>query len=809
MTSVMIPQRRYRRRSWTAAVLATAVGAAALAGVASAGTAQARPASAAAAESAVTVSSGTLEWGVRASIRNYLENFEHTAGWVEARDGATYDPGDPAIVFSDASGWVDTEQQSAELSFAGEVQMFGFGEDWLWFEDVRVNVDGGDAEIVADVIQSYNVKERRDDVTLATFELPDGAVGVENGTLEIAGGEGLFTETVWNEHLPKLGGEATYGPPNDFTDPFSVTAELEGSTPGPGPEPTEPEPTEPEPTNPVPTVPAPDPDEGPYGTSRGTSLTGTDSYITVTPGYALDPDGTTSVTVEGFNFNPGPAVDPGAGSGGIYVGLGQAADPDSEDWRRSKGGVTGPGADLDYASPRFVAHQNSADGDVADAMMDADGYWKFELDVPGSTLESFFGGSAIDCLESRCGVYSFGAHGVVNADNEAATFLHFPGDGTEDDWPPRGDEDPDAPPTSEPDPLPADSQLTDANRGGLTEISRSGRALTVGVGQEHAQQWVGATLHPDPAFISWYRVSGNGSITVTLPSGIAEGDHRLSVVDRDSELIGWLPFSYAVDQKPPPTDPPGENPGGGADKNPHGSGTGENPQSGARLTVEPAYELEDEGQKVTLTGEGYPTSNSGSNFGGAYIMFGWIDPELGGSWGPSGDGVGGHGYVYIEGEENQSMVSYPGNTTVPGFPTMDDDGDWETEFTIASSRFTAFGQDVDCYTMQCGVITIGAHGQANAGVEVFTPVYFDADGSSIDPDARPVASGQGGDGPGLGADGLAPAAGTPAGLSAATGLVDGSNPAAARLAALVGLLIAAAGSLGLASLWATRPVPRP
>ncbi|WP_293781973.1 HtaA domain-containing protein [uncultured Aeromicrobium sp.] len=807
MNSALISPPRRRRRTWAAVALAAAVGATALGSLAAPDIAQAAPdattGSTPAPTAATPVTSGTLEWGVRASIRNYLENFDHTAGWIEARNGATYRKGDPAITFTGAEGWVDVEQQTAQISFEGEVQMFGFGEDWLWFEDVRVNVDSGDAQIVADIIQSYNVKERRDDVVLSTFEMPADSVGVEGGTLQIDSDAGKFTEPLWNEHLPQLGGAPTYGPPNDYTDPFTVTATVDDSpAPTPGPEPTPgptPEPTTPGPSEPPPSVPG----EGPYGTSTGTPLSGTDAYITVTPGYALDTDGTTRVRVEGFNFDPGTATEPGTGSGGIYVVLGQAAEPDTENWRRSKGGRTGPGQDLDYALPRFVANHNSADGDVADAVMNADGYWSYTVDLPGSTLESFFGGGPIDCLESRCGFYSFGAHGAVNLHNEAATLIGFPGDGSEDTWPPRED-DTDTPPVAAPHPLPADDQLTDATRGGLTEVGRDGRALTVQIGREHAGEWVGATLHPDPTFISWYRVGSDGAITVTLPSTITPGAFRLSVVDREGTLLGWLPFTYAANPNPSPNPPPGGNPGPGADKEPHGSSTGENPMSGAKLTVEPAYELEDEGQKVTLTGEGYPTSNNGNSFGGAYILFGWIDPDLGDRWGPSGDGVGGHGYVYIEGEENQSMVSYPGNTTVPGYPVMDENGDWEAEFTIASSRFTAFGKEVDCYEVQCGVFTIGAHGQANAGVEVFTPVYFDADGSTIDPGGRPGSAAPGGSGPGT----LAPAAGGPAGLKAATGLVSGSDPAAARLLALIGLLVMAGGSLGLASLWATRPVPR-
>lgn len=167
--------------------------------------------------------------------------------------------------------------------------------------------------------------------------------------------------------------------------------------------------------------------EYPDGSAVGTPLEGTSAYIVVTPGEEIDGSDSVSLTLEGYGFNPGPVVAPGTGSGGIYVGFGTKKNADSnEEWRRSKGGSSGPVGmgDYTYGSPVFVANQGTSDGDVADAEMNSDGTWTATLTVPGSSLPSFFG-DTLNCLEYECGVFSFGAHGAINAANEAYTAVSF------------------------------------------------------------------------------------------------------------------------------------------------------------------------------------------------------------------------------------------------------------------------------------------------------------------------------------------------------------------------------------------------
>ncbi|MBL3698283.1 HtaA domain-containing protein [Leucobacter luti] len=458
----------------------------------------------AAADGRATISGGELTWGVRTSIRNYLENFGHTEGYVAAYDGASYRKGDAGARFPAAAGWVDAENDEASISFAGRLHMHGFGSPWLHFEDLRLDISGGVASLTVDMRESFTTPTRVDDVVLATFPLAGSdPVRVEGERVVIQGEEGTFPETIGANHLPRMDGQPTYGGENAYTDPFALTLEL-----------------------------------------------------------AAEP-GTT----------PEPGVDPG----------------------------TDPGTD----------------------------------------------------------------------------------------------------PAPDPDPTP-----------------------------------------------------------------VAPGASKAAA---------------------------------------HGTSTARN-AAGAELTVSPAYSLADTGQTVRLEGTGFPTTGSdGTNFGGLYVLFGWVDPAAGANWGPGSGGTSGRTFTYTQDIEPQgtyqSMVSYPGNTTVPGFPTLSADGAFEMELPILGSRFESQqGIDVDCYEMQCGVMLIGAHGKTNALGEVFVPVYFtdsaeETGGAAPQlPVAAPVSANP---------NAAVPAAGTvgtaqPSGLAVNGGLAAGGAGDPARTALLGGVLLLSVGALGAA-----------
>lgn len=138
---------------------------------------------------------------------------------------------------------------------------------------------------------------------------------------------------------------------------------------------------------------------------------------------------------------------------------------------------------------------------------------------------------------------------------------------------------------------------------------------------------------------------------------------------------------------------------------------------------------------VTLRGTGFRSLAGG--FGGVYVVFGWVDDPAGGSWRPSRGGQTGEDYLYVpdsEAKDNagfQRFVAYPGSDTAGSANggTVAPDGSWSTTLTIPGPTFEAADRTgavttVDCRTVQCGVITMGAHGVVNAGNETFTPVRF-------------------------------------------------------------------------------------
>lgn len=156
---------------------------------------------------------------------------------------------------------------------------------------------------------------------------------------------------------------------------------------------------------------------------------------------------------------------------------------------------------------------------------------------------------------------------------------------------------------------------------------------------------------------------------------------------------------------------------------------------------------------VQLAGTGFQSVAGG--FGGVYVLFGWVDEAAGDGWRPSAGGESGVQYRYAvdtQSQENagyQRFVAFPGSTTSAeaNGGEVAADGSWATDLTIPGATLTALDAgggtvEVDCRLVTCGVITIGAHGVANANNETFTPVAFDeADdaGSETAPTVEPTA----------------------------------------------------------------------
>lgn len=141
-------------------------------------------------------------------------------------------------------------------------------------------------------------------------------------------------------------------------------------------------------------------------------------------------DGATTVTVAGTGLQSIPKA-----FGGIYVVFGYA--PNTSSWAPSQGGKSG--TDYFYVADsqakdnsgyqRFVAFPGSSTADSANGgTISADGSFSLSMVIPGPTFsaETAGGGSqTFDCREVQCGIFTFGAHGVINANNEAFAPLSF------------------------------------------------------------------------------------------------------------------------------------------------------------------------------------------------------------------------------------------------------------------------------------------------------------------------------------------------------------------------------------------------
>ncbi|WP_208007672.1 hypothetical protein [Labedella endophytica] len=135
---------------------------------------------------------------------------------------------------------------------------------------------------------------------------------------------------------------------------------------------------------------------------------------------------------------------------------------------------------------------------------------------------------------------------------------------------------------------------------------------------------------------------------------------------------------------------------------------------------------------VTVTGAGFQSIAGG--FGGVYVLFGWVAD--GTSWQPSEGGTVGTDYRYVpdsEAKDNQGFqrfVAFPGSETEDSAnAVMAADGSWSVDMIVPGASFESLDRSgevssVDCLSVTCGIITIGAHGVKNANNETFTPIDF-------------------------------------------------------------------------------------
>ncbi|PJJ65490.1 LPXTG cell wall anchor domain-containing protein [Compostimonas suwonensis] len=101
-------------------------------------------------------------------------------------------------------------------------------------------------------------------------------------------------------------------------------------------------------------------------------------------------------------------------------------------------------------------------------------------------------------------------------------------------------------PAEAPTPV-ADDELTETARGGVEIVEIDGGRVTLDVGADRAGHYAGVWVHSTPVFLGWHLVPASGLVTVTLPSGLAAGEHKLVVVDASGNLVGWSPIVITVD----------------------------------------------------------------------------------------------------------------------------------------------------------------------------------------------------------------------------------------------------------------------
>lgn len=162
----------------------------------------------------------------------------------------------------------------------------------------------------------------------------------------------------------------------------------------------------------------------------------------------------------------------------------------------------------------------------------------------------------------------------------------------------------------------------------------------------------------------------------------------------------------------------------------------------ARVTFSPGSADPDYATTFALRGGGFQAVKGG--FGGVYIMFGTVK----GTWQPSQGGVSGQNFVYVQDSEDkdnrgyQRFVSYEngGTLSAANGGIVHPDGSWATNLIVPGASFPAQGRDggieqINCLKVQCGIITVGAHGVVDPQNETFTPVRFAVPGQAPAPRA--------------------------------------------------------------------------
>lgn len=236
----------------------------------------------------------------------------------------------------------------------------------------------------------------------------------------------------------------------------------------------------------------------------------------------------TTLRISGSGFQSIPKA-----FGGIYVVFGYA--PNQGSWRPSKGGKSG--RDFLYVADsqskanrgyqRFVSFPGSSTADSANGgSLSAAGGFRLSLTVPGPviTVPTATGSKSIDCRTVQCGVFTFGAHGVANGNNESFTPVSFAGT---------------AKPAATPSATPATKPLVPTTTPGSTSPGTATPSTDTGTS-------------PDQSAASEPPVAGDaGALPVTegtVPRAVAAGKPRLGIEQKTviaGRVLGFTGQGFA------------------------------------------------------------------------------------------------------------------------------------------------------------------------------------------------------------------------------------------------------------------------
>ena len=156
-------------------------------------------------------------------------------------------------------------------------------------------------------------------------------------------------------------------------------------------------------------------------------------------------------------------------------------------------------------------------------------------------------------------------------------------------------------------------------------------------------------------------------------------------------------------------------------------------QAAGRVDVSQAPNA-DGSTTVTVSGSGFQYLPNAQ--GGIYIFFGAVSDPATNAWAPSQGGKSGSTFGYANTPGSTLLAAFEGGSSASeANAVIDASGSWSAQMTIPGSSFASSygnphaggsqtGSTIDCLQVQCGIITIGAHGMVNANNESFTPVGF-------------------------------------------------------------------------------------